>query len=68
MKKYITTILILLVFLSASAQEISNFMGRQRIISPEIGETEVTFRISAPYADSVQINGGFTPVVKMETW
>ena len=51
----------------AFAQEIANFMGRERIISPEIGEENVTFRILAPYADSVKINGGFTPTVKMET-
>jgi enterochelin esterase family protein len=51
----------------AFAQEISNFMGRERIISPEIGVENVTFRFSAPYADTVKINGGFTPTVKMET-
>ena len=51
----------------AFAQEIANFMGRERIISPEIGEENVTFRILTPYADSVKINGGFTPTVKMET-
>lgn len=67
MKKYIVTIMALFFMAGAFAQEIANFMGRERIISPEIGEENVTFRILAPYADSVKINGGFTPTVKMET-
>ncbi len=67
MKKYIFIVIALFVFNGAFAQEIGNFMGRQRIISPEIGDNNITFRISAPYADSVQITGGFTPTVKMET-
>ncbi len=67
MKKYIFSIIILLAFSGAFAQELANFMGRTPIISPEIGDQNVTFRISAPYADSVQISGGFCPTVKMET-
>jgi len=67
MKKYILTIIALFVMAGAFAQEIANFMGRERIISPEIGEESITFRFLAPYADSVKINGGFTPTVKMET-
>ncbi len=67
MKKYIYLLITLFCFSGTFAQEISNFMRRQRIVSPEIGKSEVTFRISAPYADSVKINGGFTPTVKMET-
>ena len=67
MKKYILTAIALFVVAGAFAQEIANFMGRERIISPEIGTENVTFRFSAPYADTVKINGGFTPTVKMET-
>jgi enterochelin esterase family protein len=67
MKKYIVTIMALFFMAGTFAQEIANFMGRERIISPEIGEENITFRFSAPYADSVKINGGFTPTVKMET-
>ena len=67
MKKYTLTIIALFVMAGAFAQEIANFMGRERIISPEIGEESVTFRFLAPYADSVKINGGFTPTEKMET-
>ncbi len=67
MKKIIFSIIALFVFTGAFAQEISNFMGNQPIISPEIGDNSVTFRMSAPYAESVQISGGFTPTVKVET-
>ncbi len=67
MKKYIFSIIALFVFAGAFAQEIGNFMGRQPIVSPEIGDKNVTFRISAPYAESVELTGGFTPLVKTET-
>lgn len=67
MKKYTYTIIALFIITGAFAQEIGNFMGRERIISPEIGEESVTFRFSAPYADTVKINGGFTPKEKRET-
>ena len=67
MKKYIISIVALFVFAGAFAQEIGNFMGRKPIISPEINGNSITFRFSAPYADSVKISGGFTPTVKMET-
>lgn len=67
MKKIIFSIIALFVITGAFAQEISNFMGNQPIISPEIGDNSVTFRMSAPYAESVQISGGFTPTVKVET-
>ena len=67
MRKYIISIIALFVFAGAFAQEIGNFMGRQPIVSPEINGNNITFRFSAPYADSVKISGGFTPTVKMET-
>jgi enterochelin esterase family protein len=67
MKKYIFFIITLFVFAGTYAQEIGNFMGREPIVSPEISEKNVTFRFLAPYADSVQISGGFGPTVKMET-
>jgi len=66
MKKYIFTIIAFFVVAGTYAQEIGNFM-RERIISPEIGEENITFRFSAPYADSVKISGGFTPTVEIET-
>ncbi len=67
MKKLIVSIIALFMFSGAFAQEIGNFMGRQRIVSPEIGESTVTFRLSAPYADAVQLSAGFNPTEKMET-
>jgi len=67
MKKFIFSIIALFVMTGAFAQEIGNFMGRERIVSPEIGDANVTFRFSAPYADSVKITGGFTPTRKMKT-
>ncbi len=67
MKKLIFSIIALFAFAGAFAQELSNFMGREAIVSPEISKTDVTFRFLAPKADSVKISGGFTPTVKMKT-
>jgi enterochelin esterase-like enzyme len=67
MKRYLLSIIALMAFTGAFAQEIGNFMGRQPIISPEIGSDNMTFRISAPYADTVRITGAFTPTRKVET-
>ncbi|KJF45638.1 esterase [Draconibacterium sediminis] len=66
-KRLFLAIVILACFSISYAQELSNFMGREPIISPEISETDVTFRFLAPNADSVKITGGFTPTVKMKT-
>jgi len=67
MKKSFLLIALLAFFSVSYGQELSNFWGRGQIISPEIGENEVTFRFMAPQADSVKITGGFTPIVKRET-
>ncbi|QIA07664.1 esterase [Draconibacterium halophilum] len=66
-KRLFLAIAILACFSISYAQELSNFMGQAPIISPEITETEVTFRFMAPNADSVKITGGFAPTVKMTT-
>lgn len=66
-KKTLFLALFMAFVAGVQAQELSNFMNRKPIVSPEIGETEVTFRIMAPAADTVKINGGFTPTVKMKT-
>lgn len=66
-KKLLILCLFFAFFAGVQAQELSNFMNRKPIISPEIGESEVTFRIMAPAADTVKINGGFTPTVKTKT-
>lgn len=65
--KIILSIVFLAILTGSFAQELANFGGRQRIISPEIKTDEVTFRLMAPEADTVQITGAFTPTVKMET-
>lgn len=69
MKNYkLVLSLVFLTYITGTfAQEIANFWGRNPIISPEIKDTEVIFRLMAPNADSVQIMGGFTPTVKMQT-
>lgn len=67
MRKTGLIIAALFVFTGVFAQEIGNFMGNEPIVSPEITKENVTFRILAPNADTVKINGGFTPTVKMTT-
>jgi len=60
MMKRLTIITIcLLAFTGLSAQELANFAGRQPVISPEIKGSEITFRISAPYADAVNLSGSW---------
>lgn len=55
------------VFSNIRAQELSNFWNQKPIISPEITDTDVTFRFMAPQADSVKVIGGFTPTQKVKT-
>lgn len=59
MKKYIFSIIALFVFFGTHAQEIGNFRRGMQIVSPEIGDKNVTFRISAPYANEVKLNGSW---------
>ncbi|UZD23626.1 alpha/beta hydrolase-fold protein [Algoriphagus halophytocola] len=64
---------LLLTFLSLSLIGIQSkaqeaLFGAQQITSPEIhDDSRVTFRISAPNAENVQVTGDFLPTVKMET-
>ncbi|MBQ9711524.1 MAG: hypothetical protein IJV54_04490, partial [Bacteroidales bacterium] len=46
---------------SLSAQELANFAmgGGQRIVSPEVKDGKVTFRLSANYATRVQLSGNW---------
>ncbi len=67
MKKILLFIFCLAFIAGTQAQELSNFMNQKPIVSPEIGAKGVTFRLMAPNADTVKINGGFTPTVKMKT-
>ncbi|MBN2481232.1 MAG: esterase [Bacteroidales bacterium] len=60
MKKILTfSIICFFMFAGSSAQELANFMGRQPVISPEIGDNEIVFRISAPYAYTVKLYGSW---------
>lgn len=46
---------------TASAQELRNFsFGRQPIVSPEIKDNQVTFRLLAPKAYEVRLYGSWT--------
>ncbi len=60
MKKRLLLVFVLLsAILGVHAQELANFMGRAPIISPEIGEENVTFRCSAPEAKLVRLYGSW---------
>lgn len=62
MKKYILPAIILILCSTiVSAQELSNFMNRKPIISPEINSSEVTFRIKAMKAREVKLYGSWMP-------
>lgn len=58
-KKYILSFLLLFLVIASYAQELANFAGQKPIISPEIKEQEVIFRISNPYADTVKLYGSW---------
>ncbi len=60
MKKSVYLVFILMsIMVGSNAQELANFMGQAPIISPEIGEKTVTFRISAPEAKLVRLYGSW---------
>ena len=57
-QKILYSFLCLFIFLSSFSQELANFR-RAVIVSPEIGEKTVTFRISAPQAKLVRLSGSW---------
>ena len=59
MKRVFCLALAALFCLCTSAQELSNFNfgGRRQIVSPEITENSVTFRLAADYATQVSLSG-----------
>ena len=60
MKKILTTVLLFLLAVAASAQELNNFSrGRQQVKSPEINGEKVTFRLNANYATVVNLQGNW---------
>ncbi len=58
-KKFIFSIICLFFVMGSFAQEIGNFMGMARTVSPELGESDVTFRYQAPYADDVDLSASW---------
>ncbi|MBR2060962.1 MAG: hypothetical protein IJ979_03415 [Tidjanibacter sp.] len=42
--------------LSLNAQELQNFTRRQPVVSPEVTDSTVIFRLSAPYATEVSVS------------
>jgi len=63
-KKFTFSIICLFLALASYAQELANFMGNKPIVSPEITASEITFRISAPYADTVKLYGSWMKDMK----
>ena len=56
--KFTATIICLFIFIGSYGQELANFR-RAPIVSPEIGEKTVTFRIAAPQAKLVRLYGSW---------
>ena len=56
--KLTTTIICLHIFIGSYGQELANFR-RAPVVSPEIGDKTVTFRISAPQAKLVRLYGSW---------
>jgi enterochelin esterase-like enzyme len=57
-KNFTATIIGLFIFIGSYGQELANFR-RAPVVSPEIGEKTVTFRISAPQAKLVRLYGSW---------
>jgi enterochelin esterase family protein len=58
-KKLTLALFCMSILLGTQAQELANFMGRAPIVSPEIGEETVTFRISAPNIKLARLYGSW---------
>ncbi len=63
MKNLLTLILLLAIAAgTASAQELNNFSrGPKAVVSPEVHDDSVTFRLKADYATIVKLNGSWMP-------
>lgn len=57
-QKFVLSVLCLFILLDLQAQELSNFR-RAAIVSPEIGEKTIVFRILAPEAKLVRLYGSW---------
>ena len=58
-KKLLLAFICMSTIFLTNAQELANFRRHAQIISPEIGEKTVTFRISAPEAKLVRLYGSW---------
>jgi enterochelin esterase-like enzyme len=58
-KRLLFAFICMSVLMSVKAQELANFVRRAPIISPEIGEKTVTFRMTAPNAKLVRLYGSW---------
>ena len=58
-KRLLLLTLCFTLVLSSNAQELANFRGFQRIVSPEVNGNSVTFRLNAPNATSVSVAGSW---------
>ena len=62
MKKILTLLLLSCTVFCANAQELANFaFGRKPIVSPEMKNDSVTFRLKADYATIVSMYGSWMP-------
>lgn len=59
MKKVLVLFAALLISGAAFSQELANFNRRQQIVSPEIADGQVTFRLDADYATQVLLTGNW---------
>ena len=61
MKRLFVILAAALLCAGAAAQELQNFQnnGRQRVVSPEIADGQVTFRLAADYATVVTLSGNW---------
>ena len=62
MKKLMTLLAVVCLAATVNAQELANFaFGRKQIVSPEVKDETVTFRLMAPYATTVSMYGSWMP-------
>ena len=68
MKRITLIAALCLMGMAAHAQQNLNWGQGQQVVSPEVNaDNTVTFRMTAPEAQKVQITGDFLPTQKMET-
>lgn len=60
-KRLFMAMIFAVLFMGIQAQELANFSRRAPIVSPQIGEKTVTFKISAPKAKLVRLYGSWMP-------